>query len=163
MRFLERIKEKSLAKREVDEREIAVSVPDIKAYLVKEYEKVNELKLINQSLEQQIEEARETKLKYDAAMVTLDEYDKRLRQAESEIERWKISYQNAKESLAAERDKVNSYAIKFNNAAITKKEIAEEITEEIKAELISLLNEQKGNLSKKTVCEIISAYKRSES
>ena len=160
MRVFEKIKEKSLAKREVNEREITVAVPDIKEYLVKEYNRVNNLKLINERLEQELEQARETELKYKATLVTLDEYSKRLKQAETEIENWKINTRNAKQELRAALDEVNSYKIKFNNAAITKNEIKNEIVEEVKLGLISLLNNQKGNLSKKSVCEIISAYEK---
>lgn len=160
MRLFKKNQEKSLAKREINEREITVAVPDIKEYLVKEYERVNDLKLINEGLEQQLEQARETELKYSATLVTLDEYSKRLKQAESEVERWKICTQNARQDLKSERDELNSYKIKFNNAAITKKEIEEEVVEEIKVGLISLLSNQKGNLSKKSVCEIISTYQK---
>ncbi len=154
------IKEKSLAKRNGNEREIAVSVPDIKEYLISEYERVNALKLINEGLEQQLERARETQMKYNATLVTLDEYSKRLKQAETEIEKWKTNTQIAKQDLRAALDEINSYKIKFNNAAITKSEIKQEIVEEVKAELISLLSTQKGNLSKKSVCEMISVYEK---
>lgn len=160
MILFKKIKEKSLAKREVNEREIAVAVPDIKEYLVREYERVNDLKLINEGLEQKLAQARETEIKYDATLVTLDEYSKRLKQLESEVESWKIKTENARQDFKTARDEVNSYKIKFNNAAITKKEITAEVVEEIKAELISLLSKQKGNLSKKSVCEIIRTYKK---
>lgn len=158
--MFEKIKERGLVKRTVNEREITVSVPDIKEYLIKEYERVNDLKLINEGLEQQLEQARETKNKYDAALVTLDEYSKRLQRAETEIKSWKMNIQNVRQDLKVALDEVNSYKIKFNNAAITKSEIEEEIVEEVKAGLILLLSNQKGNLSKKSVCEIISAYKK---
>lgn len=160
MSLFGKIKEKSLAKREVSEREIAVAVPDIKEYLVREYERVNDLKLINERLEQRLERARETEVKYEATLVTLDEYSRRLKQAEAEVEKWKRYTENARQDLKAATDEINSYKIKFNNAAITKKEIEEEIVEEVKAGLISLLSNQKGNLSKKSVCEIISTYQK---
>ena len=64
---------------------ITVAVPDIKDYLVKEYERVNELKLSTEKLEEDLELSRETKLKYEATLVTLDEYSKRLKNAENEI------------------------------------------------------------------------------
>ena len=53
------IKEKALVKRKGNGREIAVSVPDIKEYLVREYNRVNDLKLINEGLEQELERAQE--------------------------------------------------------------------------------------------------------
>ena len=49
-----------------------ISVPDIKEYLVREYERVEELRLQNEELINQVEQYRELQLKYDAALVTLD-------------------------------------------------------------------------------------------
>lgn len=160
MSLFTKIKEKSLAIRKSNEREIVVSVPDIKEYLVKEYERVNDLKLINEGLEQKLQEAEETKMKYDATLVTLDEYSKRLERAEKEIRDWKESYQRARQDVKAAKDEVNSYKIKFNEAAITKEELEKEIVEEVKAAIISTISNHKGNLSKKTVCEIINSYEK---
>lgn len=151
---------KSLALQKSKEQNIIVSVPDIKEYLVKEYERVNDLKLINEGLEQQLKEATELKLKYEATLVTLDEYSKRLERAEREIKDWKESYRRARQDVQSANDEVNSYKIKFNNAAITKAEIEQEIVEEVKADIILKINSCKGNLSKKVVCEIISTYEK---
>ena len=38
-------------------------------------------------------------------------------------------------------------------------ELLQEIIEETKDDIISIINSQKGNLSKKQVCELIKAYK----
>lgn len=153
-------KENGLATKNDNEREVVVAVPDIKEYLVKEYERVQNLKLINEGLEQRLEMARETENKYSATLVTLDEYSKRLDRAENEIKEWKRHTENARQDLKAARDEVHSYKIKFTNAAITKEEIEREIVEETQAAIISIFSNHKGNLSKKTVCEIISAYKK---
>ena len=160
MNWFGKAKEKSLALRKASEREIVVSVPDIKEHLVKEYERVNALKLMNESLEQQLEESRETQLKYEAALVTLDEYSKRIQRAEAEIQGWKNSVQEARQEVKAARDEVNSYKIKFSNAAMTKKELEAEIVEETKTAIISAIYDHKGTLSKKSACEIISAYEK---
>lgn len=157
MKLLEKIKEKRLAVKSSDEREVVVSVPDIKEYLVREYNRVNDLKLINEGLEQQLEEAKQTKLDYDAALVTLDEYSKRLVLSEKETQKWKDEAGKVREDLKSAKDEINSYKIKFTNAAITKAEITAEIVEELKADLIAEINNHKGNLSKKTVCDIITA------
>ncbi len=157
MKLLEKIKEKRLVTKGSDEREVVVSVPDIKEYLVREYNRVNDLKLINEGLEQQIEEAKQTKLDYDAALVTLDEYSKRLVLSEKETQKWKDETGKVREDLKSAKDEINSYKIKFTNAAITKAEITAEIVEELKADLIAEINNHKGNLSKKIVCDIITA------
>lgn len=160
MSLFTKIKEKSLVTKNSNEREIVVSVPDIKEYLVREYNRVNDLKLINEGLEQKLEEVREIELKYDATLVTLDEYSKRLKSAENEIAIQKSNVAREREKLRAANDEVNSYKIKFNNAAITKAELEKEIVDEVKADIISIINGCKGNLSKKKVCEIISEYEK---
>lgn len=160
-RFVERIKEKRLVvKKACDDREIVVAVPDIKEYLVKEYERVNNLVLINEGLEQQLEKAKETKLKYDATLVTLNEYSTRLDRAEQEITRWKNNYNQAQQDIISAKNEVNSYKIKLNETAITKSEITREIVDEVKADIISEINNRKGNLSKKIVCDIIASYEK---
>ena len=160
MNFLKKIRGTGLAVRESTEREVVISVPDIKEYLVKEYNRVNDLKLLNEGLEQQLKEAKEIELKYNATLVTLDEYSKRLERAEKEVTSWKNSYNNARQDVKAANDKVNSYKIKFNNAAITKAEIQKEIIDEVKADIVSLVKGLKGNLSKKAVCDIIGSYEK---
>ena len=135
--------------------EVVVAVPDIKEYLVKEYERVNDLKLINEGLEQQLEKAREIELKYNATLVTLDEYSKRLEQAETAIAREKEKTENARQKTRAVQDELNTHKILLNNAALTKEEIAEDITAELKAQICLNINNHKGNISKKIACEII--------
>ena len=146
---------RSLALRKPKEQAIAVSVPDIKEYLVQEYERVNNLKLINESLQQQLEQSKEIKLKYDAAMVTLNEYSQRLKRYEEKMLSQNEKITKANHDVMMARDEVNSYKIQFTNAAITKEEIAEEIVEEMKNKIIHNINNHKGNLSKKVVCEIV--------
>ena len=159
MSIFSKIKEKSLIARKPKEEEIVVAVPDIKEYLVREYERVNNLKLINEGLEQQIEKIKETELKYDATLVTLDEYSRRLEMAEGEIRKWKSRVESAEHNVKLARNEVNSYKIKFNEIAVTREEITDEIAEMVKKELISKFENHKGALSKKTACEIIGEYK----
>lgn len=139
----------------VPDTEISVAIPDIKQYLVEEYERVNELKLINEGLEQELEKSQEVKIKYDAALVTLDEYSRRLKSTELSIAKEKEKTENVKRELKAAIDEVNSYKIKLSHAALTKEELKEEIREDLKTEIISKINNHKGNLSKKIVCELI--------
>jgi len=152
MNIFNKNKEKRLA---VAKPEIVVTVPDIKEYLVKEYENVNNLNLKIEGLEQKIEQAREIEFKYNATLVTLDEYSKRLKQAEITIEREKEKTAKARQETRAAQDEVNTYKILLNNAALTKEEIADEIKDELKAQICLNINNHKGNISKKIACEII--------
>lgn len=160
MNILKKIKETGIVPKRDESEAIVVAVPDIKEYLVKEYERVNDLRLMNEGLEQQLELARETEMKYKATLVTLDEYSKRLKYAEGEIDRLKGSVKTKNEEVRRAIDEVNSYKIKFNDAALTKQEIEIEIVDEVKADLIPRINGLKGNLSKKIVCDIINSYRK---
>ena len=132
-----------------------ISVPDIKDYLVKEYERVAELKAENDQLKELLEQTRELKLKYDAGLVTLDEYSKRLELMKVELAREKERTAKARQEADECRDLVNSYKIQFNNAAVTKEQMRDEIVDEVKASIIEKINSYKGSLSKRKVCEII--------
>ena len=134
---------------------VVVSVPDIKEYLVQEYEKVNLLRQEKESLEDELELAKETEEKYKAALVTLDEYSKRLARADELLEKEKNKTKAANERANTIKDELNSYKIKFNTIAITKEEITDEVIDKFKKVLVSNITNIKGSLSKKVVCQII--------
>lgn len=135
--------------------QIAVPVPDIKEYLVREYERAAAMNLKMEALEQDIEAAKETEAKYKAAMVTLDEYSRRLKQAEGKINLKNGEIDRARQETARARDEANSYKIKLTEAALTKEEIKDEIVREVKDELVAKIKSYKGHLSKEIVCNII--------
>ncbi len=97
----------------------------------------------------------EIKIKYEAALVTLDEYSKRIKQAEEILQKEKEKKERLRSEVAEMRDNLNSYKIQFNNAAITKDEIKEEIVRETKEEIILRVENHKGPISKKILYEII--------
>lgn len=132
-----------------------ISVPDIKDYLVQEYERVNELRRQNEMLREQVEQARELQLKYDAALVTLDEYSKRQKISEEGLQRERERTIKARQESDKYRDLANTYKIQFNNAAVTKEQIKDEIISETKNAIVERIANFKGNLSKQKVREII--------
>ena len=140
----------------VDDREVMVSVPEIKEYLVKEYERSNNLQLRNEMLEQRIEKAEETRLKYEATLVTLDEYSKRLDSADKQIASLRQQNAEARQETASVKSELNAYKIKFNEAAITKQEVKDEVIRQTKQVIIDEIRSIKGNLSKQAVCDFIS-------
>lgn len=153
MRLFGRKDETALIVKEPDV--VSVEVPDIKQYLVNEYERVEGLKAKLEEYEAKLEEATELKFKYDATLVTLDEYSKRLKQADDNIEKEKQRVVNARNETAKAKDELNTYKIMMHDAALTKEAIKDEIIDEFKAELVKKVNEIKGNLSKKCVIEVI--------
>lgn len=136
---------------------VSVAVPDIKQYLVNEYERVEGLKAKLIEYETKLEEAEELKFKYDATLVTLDEYSKRLKQADDNIEKEKQKVVNARNETAKAKDELNTIKIKLHDTALTKEAMKDEIVEEFKAELKEKVSSYKGNLSKKYVFWLIDA------
>ena len=153
MRLFGRKDETALVVKESDV--VSVAVPDIKQYLVNEYERVEGLKAKLEEYEAKLEEVTELKFKYDATLVTLDEYSKRLKQADENINKEKQKVVNAINETAKAKDELNTYKIMLHDAALTKEAIKDEIIAEFKAELVAKVNEIKGNLSKKCVLEVI--------
>ncbi|MBR5782889.1 MAG: hypothetical protein IKY33_01535 [Clostridia bacterium] len=138
-----------------EEAPVTITVPDIKEYLLKEYERTAALQQRIAELEAELEEALVLDPKYKATLVTLNEYSKRLSVAEEHIERLKAEKEKVRRDAVCARDEINSYKIKLNNAAIEKEEMRAEVEEELRAVLIQKINAHKGNVSKKIVCEII--------
>lgn len=141
---------------------LIIPVPDIKQYLVQEYEKVRQLEVYTRELETQLEEAEILQHKYDAAMITLDEYKKRLDRYERDIKSQQEKTAEAKKQADVIRNDLNSYKIKFNQAALEKEEIENEIIEETKEKILVEIANFKGSLSKTKVIELVKGVKRNE-
>jgi len=139
----------------VPQNELIIPVPDIKQYLVQEYEKVRQLETYTRELEAQLEEAEALQHKYDAAMVVLDEYKNRLTRVEADLRFQKERNKMIKEENNQIRDDLNSYKLKFNQAALVKEDIEKEIVSETKAKLAAAVTEYKGNLSKTKIIQLI--------
>ena len=135
--------------------ELQIRVPDIKEYLVREYEAAKDRELEIERLENEIEAGKELKIKYDAAMVTLKEYKDRL--DNEETKRDKLRQEIAKERAARHeaQDNQNSYKIRFHELNRTKDELRDEVIGDVKKTIKEALLSHKGNLSKKAIAEII--------
>lgn len=136
-----------------------ISVPDIKEYLLKEYERSCGLEGTIEVLRSKLDEADNLKIKYDATLVTLDEYTKRIGRKDEEIIKLQNEIQQMKEERKRENDELNSYRIRINDAALTKSEIIDEVIADTKAAIIEELGNHKGNLSKTSACIIVKKTK----
>ena len=64
----------------------SIQVRDLKEYLVKDFEQIKTSEQIIENLKSQIEELNKIKIKYDATLITLEEFDARvLREKEKNI------------------------------------------------------------------------------
>ena len=55
-----------------------IQVRDLKEYLVKDFEQIKTSEQIIENLKSQIEELNKIKIKYDATLITLEEFDARV-------------------------------------------------------------------------------------
>lgn len=140
---------------EVVDAPMTVSVPDIKEDLVREYDRGRELLAKIAELENAVEEAEALKFKYDALLVTLDEYSKRCESLENTIATKNEKIREIKSHRDSIRDELNSYKIKMNNYHLDKEGMKEDIIREYKSRLLETISSQRGSLSKKRVIELI--------
>lgn len=133
-----------------------VQVRDIKQYLVDEYERSRRLYEENEYLRNQLDKTEETKTKYDATLVTLDEYKNRLESKEKTIKNRESTIASMRDQIRTLQEQLNDYKIAFSRASITRDEIKDEVIATTKAQLIGKLVIQKGAISKQKIAELIS-------
>lgn len=126
-----------------------IEVRDIRQYLVDEYERASKLKDLLDEQEKQLDAATETENKYAASLVTLDEYSRRLKRQEVEIERLKDRLEKEKQQTKEERDEANIMRVKLNHAE------PEKAAEEARRIAADLLLASKGSLSRRRAADIV--------
>lgn len=132
-----------------------VEVRDIKQYLVDEYERSQKLVDKVDYLNRELEAAGEIKLKYDATLVTLDEYKRRLDSQEKRLADKDRKIEELRKQLGDGRDELNTCKIQLSRAGLTRAEIKEEIVAETKRQIAQSILAHKGSLSKTCAVEII--------
>ncbi len=161
--------------------EVMVSVPDLKDYLVQEYEKARQADKIIADLQKETASSEEVRQLYEASLVTLDEYAKRLDLKDEKIKELEAAIRVERVKTRDVNNKCNDMGIKLHNLQIefdTIEEKAKEkatedffnssgynrIIEDAKEEaldsfcleLSKLIDSHKGNLSKDIVRRWIS-------
>lgn len=132
-----------------------IEVRDIKQYLADEYERSRELHAENERLRRQIERSEEVKLKYDASLVTLEEYKVRIDELETQVKKERRNTEYEKERFKAAVEETNTYKIIMNRTAREKNQIRAEVIAEIKGEIVKRIKAFKGNLSKTKAIELV--------
>lgn len=136
-----------------------VKIADIKQYLVDEFKLAKDLDKQNKEYYKEIERLKEIVIKYEVALVTLDEYKDRLQTKYKDIK-------ELKETIKLLNKKIKQVNNEKNDAILEKKkadkyisQVKKNVLKDIKKELIILINNQKGTLSKKKAIEIINEAK----
>ncbi|MBR5583150.1 MAG: hypothetical protein IKW21_01330 [Lachnospiraceae bacterium] len=132
-----------------------IEVRDIKQYLADEYERSRNLNAENERLRDQIRRSEEIKLKYDASLITLEEYKVRIDELERQLKKERENTEYEKERFKAAVEETNTYKIIMNRTAMEKNKIRAEVIAEIKGEIVERIKDFKGNLSKAKAIELV--------
>ena len=132
-----------------------VKVADIKQYLVDEYKLTNELNKENKDLRKQLEVANVISQKYDLSLITLDEYKKRLGDSKKEISDLEKTIKIKNDEIDKLTLEKNDLKIKATDISLKIDKIKKESIKEYKKELISAINDLKGNIAKTKVINLI--------
>ena len=132
-----------------------IQVRDLKEYLVKDFEQIKTSEQIIENLKSQIEELNKIKIKYDATLITLEEFDARvLREKEKNI-KLEQQIKEKNEEIAKLNEEKNNCLIRERIANDKIENTKDFIISEFKEQIKQVINVQKGTLSKKKIIDLI--------
>lgn len=132
-----------------------IQVRDLKEYLVKDFEQIKASEQIIENLKSQIEKLNKIKIKYDATLITLEEFDARvLREKEKNI-KLEQQIKEKNEEIAKLNEEKNDCLIRERIANDKIENTKDFIISEFKEQIKQVINVQKGTLSKKKVIDLI--------
>lgn len=132
-----------------------IQVRDLKEYLVKDFEQIKASEQIIENLKSQIEELNKIKIKYDATLITLEEFDARvLREKEKNI-KLEQQIKEKNEEIAKLNEEKNNCLIRERIANDKIENTKDFIISEFKDQIKQVINVQKGILSKKKIIDLI--------
>jgi hypothetical protein len=132
-----------------------IQVRDLKEYLVKDFEQIKASEQIIENLKSQIEELNKIKIKYDATLITLEEFDARvLREKEKNI-KLEQQIKEKNEEIAKLNEEKNNCLIRERIANDKIENTKDFIISKFKEQIKQAINVQKGTLSKKKVIDLI--------
>lgn len=155
-----------------------VSVADIKQYLVDEFKNSEDQRKTIENLKDKIKKALEIEIKYNTALVTLDEYKNRLTDREKRIKKLEKDIEELENQVRKENNLKNDEIIKYKKLNTMYDELKKKFDEKVKIEVntikgsmkkehyldkknfiekkINKINNLKGNVSKNKIIEILS-------
>jgi predicted transcriptional regulator len=136
-----------------------VKVADIKQYLVDEYKLTDTLNKENKKLREDLEEADVTRQKYELALITLDEYKKRINNYEKDIKDLEDKIETIKEEKNDIINERNDLKIKSRDFLIAMETEKDNAIEQMKKDLVKIIENTKGSLVKADMINKIKKYK----
>lgn len=132
-----------------------IQVRDLKEYLVKDFEQIKTSEQIIENLKNQIEELNKIKIKYDATLITLEEFDARVLREKDKNVKLEQQIKEKNEEIAKLNEEKNNCLIRERIANDKIENTKDFIISEFKEQIKQVINVQKGTLSKKKVIDLI--------
>ncbi len=132
-----------------------IQVRDLKEYLVKDFEQIKTSEQIIENLKSQIEELNKIKIKYDATLITLEEFDARVLREKDKNVRLEQQIKVKNEEIAKLNEEKNNCLIRERIANDKIENTKDFIISEFKEQIKQVINVQKGTLSKKKIIDLI--------
>lgn len=147
-----------------------IPVPDIRAYMIKGYEEIREIKKEKEELAQKVKdltaEITKNKQLYEAQLIVAQEFENRYNKLNKDLEFEKVKRQDENEKRQADIDlnlkridelKEEKYILeeKLKNIERYQEQILIKATREYKDKLIATIKNMKGRMSKDIVIGII--------
>lgn len=139
-----------------------ISIPDIKQYLVEEFNNTSQLQKEVYKLQDDLKKCAETEVKYQATLLTLDEYRNRVKEKEARIKKLDNDIEKLQEELKAEKELKNSKILEYKKLNEVYNKLNSKFEKESinKAKLmvkekIKEIQDLKGNISKQKIIDIL--------
>lgn len=132
-----------------------IQVRDLKEYLVKDFEQIKTSEQIIENLKSQIEELNKIKIKYDATLITLEEFDARVLREKDKNIKLEQQIKEKNEEIAKLNEEKNNCLIRERIANDKIENTKDFIISEFKDQIKQAINVQKGTLSKKKIIDLI--------
>ena len=132
-----------------------IQVRDLKEYLVKDFEQIKTSEQIIENLKSQIEELNKIKIKYDATLITLEEFDARVLREKDKNIKLEQQVKEKNEEIAKLNEEKNNCLIRERIANDKIENTKDFIISEFKDQIKQIINVQKGTLSKKKIIDLI--------
>ncbi len=132
-----------------------IQVRDLKEYLVKDFEQIKTSEQIIENLKSQIEELNKIKIKYDATLITLEEFDARVLREKDKNVKLEQQVKEKNEEIAKLNEEKNNCLIRERIANDKIENTKDFIISEFKEQIKQIINVQKGTLSKKKIIDLI--------
>lgn len=135
-----------------------IEVRDLKEYLVKDFEQMEQNEEKIAYLNERIEELEKIEMKYKATLITLEEFDMRVNREKEKTIKIEEKYNRLREDMKFLEEQKNDCIIREKQALDKINNVKDTILNEYKKELIEKIKGIKGALSKQKVYDIIEEF-----